>query len=128
MTKQPRRGHCARCGRPAAVEVVYQPRRADGVLADPVAERLCDRHRRPKGDGLTMQVRTLDARSTTAPTDGPVADDGPVAAAPGARGDGRPSGEGSPRRRRRLFPGNRQPWTPLSLLADRPSEAPPGGG
>ncbi|HVX20321.1 MAG TPA: hypothetical protein VHB02_03130 [Acidimicrobiales bacterium] len=114
MTKQPRRGHCARCGRPASVEIVYQGRTADGVLAEPVAERLCDRHRQPKGDGLTMQVRTLAVGSAPTRSSAPAPAPAPVPAVTvtGAR--------------RRLFPGHRRPWTPLSLLADRPSG--PAGG
>jgi len=54
-----RRGLCARCRRPASVEVVYQPRARDGSRIEPVAERYCDRHRPAEADALAMQVRTL---------------------------------------------------------------------
>jgi|GEM_PF-4423861 len=106
-TMRLRRGHCTRCGRPATVEVVYQRLAEGGPVGEPVAERRCDRHRRPTGEGLTMQTRTLT--SVTVGAGHPE-----TVAAPAATGHG-------PRRWRRMFPGHRQPWTPLSVLADRPS-------
>jgi hypothetical protein len=61
MKEHVRRGLCARCRRPASVEVVYQPRARDGSPVEPVAERYCDRHRPADADALVMQVRTLGA-------------------------------------------------------------------
>ena len=90
MKKHVRRGLCARCRRPASVEVVYQPRARDGSPGEPVAECYCRRHRPADVDALAMQIRTLD-------TGGSPADRRPSG---GARGRVRFSG----RRARRTAP------------------------
>jgi len=107
MAKHLRRGHCARCHRPALVEVVFQRQAPDGSVGEAEAGRFCGRHRPSGGDVVTMQVRMLDVNGS--------------ATAPAARGV--PTAPATPtfranhaRRWRKLFPGNRDPWTPLSLL------------
>lgn len=99
MKKHVRRGLCARCRRPAVVEVVYQRRSHGGVPGDPVAERYCHRHRPAGTDVLAMQVRTLDVASQ-------VVD--------GHRGNG--AGH------RTRFIGGRIPRAPASPLDERDSD------
>jgi hypothetical protein len=96
MKMHVRRGLCARCRRPASVEVVYQPRARDGSTGEPVAERYCRRHRPADADAVAMQIRTLDVGGSPA--------------------DGRPR-RGA--RGRALFSGRRTPRTPLSRLDRR---------
>jgi hypothetical protein len=66
MKMHVRRGLCARCRRPASVEVVYQPRARDGSPSEPVAEWYCRRHRPADADVVAMQIRTLDVGGSPA--------------------------------------------------------------
>jgi hypothetical protein len=93
-----RRGLCARCRRPASVEVVYQPRARDGSPSEPVAKWYCRRHR--PANAVAMQIRTLDV-------DGSPADRRPRRGA----------------RRRALFSGRRTPRTPSARLDRRRTDS-----